>query len=149
MAMINLTEFDAAFDPGPDTATAAAVPNGYFTVTFPDGTYKSFKIHTKRTTARFAPGARVVSLLIGPNNEEDYEPYAFLDNRGIRVWKRYRGTGRDKFTAILWRLLNGDPVAGYDILVSKRCLRCNRKLTTPESLERGVGEECWRIMNGG
>jgi hypothetical protein len=38
------------------------------------------------------------------------------------------------------------PKATYTVQLSKRCLRCNRTLTTPESLERGIGPECANIM---
>ena len=30
----------------------------------------------------------------------------------------------------------------YKLFVSTRCMVCNRKLTTPESVERGIGPEC-------
>lgn len=30
-----------------------------------------------------------------------------------------------------------------------RCGRCARKLTTPESIDRGIGPECWGKIGGG
>ncbi|MBA7493288.1 hypothetical protein ES702_03846 [subsurface metagenome] len=29
-----------------------------------------------------------------------------------------------------------------------RCRRCNKVLTVPESVERGYGPVCWRIIQG-
>ena len=28
-----------------------------------------------------------------------------------------------------------------------RCARCGRELTDPDSIERGFGSECWRLLN--
>lgn len=30
-----------------------------------------------------------------------------------------------------------------------RCRRCNRRLTNPKSISRGVGPVCWRHIHGG
>ena len=38
---------------------------------------------------------------------------------------------------------------GYQILCSSRCVRCNRLLTTPESITMGIGPECASKTGGG
>ena len=147
-----LEKWDGIFDvpvapPVADPGRAARVFNGTYTVTFPDESHRTFRIHTKRQTAKFAPGQRLVSLLIGADNERDYKPFAFIDDAGIRVWRKYRGTQFDDYARILWALvagMDGRPdISGHSLSVAGTCLVCNRLLTDPESIARGVGPHCW------
>ena len=128
----------------------AVVFNGRYSITFPDGEHRTFRIHTKTAAAKFAPGQRIVSLLIGPDNSRDYRPFAFIDDRGIHAWKKFRGQELERLGAILWKLAtNPDGMDGYELLVAGTCLVCNKTLTTPTSLKRGMGDICWeRIQSG-
>ena len=49
-----------------------------------------------------------------------------------------------KVFCFVQRVLHGDQELpkGYSILNSGRCFRCNRKLTTPESIKTNYGPEC-------
>lgn len=156
--MVDLTEFDALASPGPVVTRIrpeSVIPNGYFTVTFPDGGHRTFRISTQPEKSKFAPGKRIVGMLIGPDNTDDYERFAFCDDDGIHVWKsKQRGTKYVRYAQFIWLLATGQDVVGddgevlaFELQVSKRCLRCNRTLTTPESIERGLGEECWKRVN--
>lgn len=133
----------ARFDKPPDIklATTSIVPNGYFTLSIYDGSHKTFRINTKRKTSKFAPGKRVIGLLIGPENTDDYQAFGFVDDTGIHVWKGQSAKMRE-YAAVLWALLMGHTVNGYSVEVSKRCIVCGRMLTTPRSLEMGIGETC-------
>lgn len=35
---------------------------------------------------------------------------------------------------------------GFAMLLDKRCMRCNRRLTNPVSIETGIGPECANRM---
>ena len=152
--MIDLSEYDSAFatptplaDPIP---TASVIPNGLFTITFPCGSHRTFRIFTKRPDAKFAAGKRVVAMLIGPDNASfsDYEPFAFCDDTGIHVWKRFKNQRQAEYARLLWMLATGCEADGHTLLVSKRCLRCNRTLSTPDSLAAGIGPECLEKLSG-
>lgn len=38
--------------------------------------------------------------------------------------------------------------SGYHIQHAGKCGRCNRRLTEPKSIERGIGPECWGLVGG-
>ena len=124
----------------------------------PKGTHRTFKIGMVRNPGSGIAGQRVVALLAGPDNNSDYSPFAFLDDEGIKVWKRKRGTpGRpslfDLYAAILWSLCRDDDDAeawrekGAELLIEGRCMVCGRKLTDPDSIRTGIGPVC--LSKGG
>lgn len=120
--------------------------NGIYTLCLPDGSHRTFKISTQYPGS-WAAGRRVLSLLVGPDNTADYEKCGFVNETGIEIWKRIRGT-QDKPSAIegyadlIWRLAGGETVAGCELLESRHCLICNRTLTDKESIELGIGPTC-------
>ena len=127
--------------------------NGFITITNQTtGEYRTFRIRTQKENAKFAPGERVVALLIGSSNTSDYLGFGFMQENGwISLWKRNRTPhyeGLAKAIRLGFKALeNGQETfttgkATYSVQLSKRCLMCNRPLTTPESLSRGYGPEC-------
>jgi len=129
--------------------------NGTFTIrNRKTGEYRTFKIHTQ-PEGGFCAGRRIVSVLVGPDNVSNYGGFAFVNDAGdgIDVWhsKRRREENDNKPTAYEWfGWMLADLLAHdgsrfgdrYDVLETRRCLICNRKLTTPESIERGIGPIC-------
>jgi len=92
-------------------------------------------------------GRRTVSLLTGPDNTSDYTMVGWLEEGGIRMTRRYNDNRPTRAIAsLLFNLaLHGDDspfAAQYELLKEGRCLRCNRKLTTSESIETGIGPVC-------
>lgn len=143
---MTLDDFDA------DAATTAAqptIPNGVWTISFPCGTHKTLRIHTQRSGP--LRGRRLVSLLIGPQNTDDYETIGELipAEPGYFVWKRWQGKRPGDYIGLLVLMARGEVLEGHGLLASKTCLVCNRPLTTPTSLARLIGDECFRRMNGG
>ena len=127
--------------------------NGTYTIqNVKTGEHRTFRIRTQKETARFAPGKRTVALLTGPNNELDYDSFGFVINENIFVWSQKRGQGKmsayDWYAFMLQDLAdnNGDKLRelgkDYRIMLEKRCIRCNRKLTHPDSIASGIGPEC-------
>lgn len=140
-----LTDFDDDVDKvgrKPDLANLPAkwLANGFFTITFPDGSHRTFRIRTEPNGK--LKGKRTVALLIGPDNTSEFEGFAFLEENGPATWKRFKGHKQEEHAAILWDLAKGEKLEGYELLISKRCLACNYMLTTPESLGLGYGPTC-------
>lgn len=131
-----------------DTSAPVTIPLGYFTVRHPDSDeYETIQIKRAGPNSNLA-GKIMAGHIKGPNNQTDYQMFCFIDET----------TGQVK----LWgRFLNIDPrwpeavrtVIGMDkerrikagkayAQVSKRCMVCGLPLTTPESLDRGIGPVC-------
>lgn len=138
---------------------AAKVFNGTFTIRNREtNEHRTFSIKTQPDDAQFAPGQRIVSLLTGPDNTHSYTGFAFINDNGIHVWKSksnrgselYKGwTNWDWMAEMLWHIAANIPhprfdVRRYELMHEGRCLKCNRKLTTPESIESGIGPICAR-----
>lgn len=153
--------------------------NGTYTIcNLETGGYRTFSVKTQAADATFAPGKRVAALLAGPDNESDFRGFAFVaaDQWGadrVWLWKRFQPTPGGSLAHYHFaRMLEGAAEAlkncagfggeveaaeatftyegkRYAVKASKRCARCNRKLTTPDSLARGVGPECAAILNSG
>jgi hypothetical protein len=123
--------------------------NGKYSIASPKGDHRTFDIRTaKKGTLK---GQRIVSLLIGPDNTNDYQGFGFVSEGGIKVWSKFRGQGtpsnHEKFAELLWSLATegtASPyyVMGYRLLSEGKCIRCNRTLTHPDSIETGIGPEC-------
>ena len=121
--------------------------NGTITMENPEtGNHRTIRIKTQKEDSRFAAGERIVSLLNGCDNEQDYVQFAFIKADGrVIVWKRYRGIdGPSQYERLATMI--SDPerfeARGVNYMFSTTCRRCNRKLTTPKSLVLGMGPKC-------
>jgi len=120
--------------------------------------HRTFCIKTQKQDAEFAPGSRIVSLMTGTDNEKSYTGFAFIKKDRIYIWRSRRGNKHYRFYARLLEkaipVLDSAPTRSeingnielcerkYSVKVAKKCAVCNRKLTSPESIARGVGPEC-------
>jgi len=129
----------------------AKVFNGIYTIqSAKTGEHRTFKIHTQDEKSEFAPGKRIVGLLTGPENsaDESYTGFAFIDDLGIHVWSKKRGQGQwETYAGMLWSLsidgaFSSWAEKGFTIMGSGTCMRCNRLLSTPESVASGIGPIC-------
>jgi hypothetical protein len=92
-------------------------------------------------------GPWFVSVLTGPNNSEDFEflgtifsPDAFRHGKKSRV-----STDAPSAKAFAWfwgQLAKSVLPSVCSFYHEGRCGRCGRKLTTPESVQRGLGPVC-------
>lgn len=128
----------------------SVVPNGFFKFSGVHGGLPIYlRVHTQREKSKFAPGQRIVSILIGENHNSisDYERFAFLDDSGIYLWKRFKE--RDdlqRLTQFLWACYAGEHSSAWanKLEVDKRCLICNHKLRNEVSWQRGMGDNCYK-----
>lgn len=131
-----------------------------------------FTLESEKTGAHFtyrvtrAPEGRnpvyFVGVLTGPNNEDDYSYAGILrmgtahDTNPHREVFEFRTTAKSRIAATalsvvgfkwFWdRVSAGRMPAGVTMRHSGSCGRCGRTLTTPESIERGIGPECAKTM---
>lgn len=121
----------------------ATIHNGYITIHNTNtGNHRTFRIETVKGGA--LDGKRIVSLLIGPDRDDDsaWRGFAFVDEFGIRVWKRFRESGDFVKFARMLETPSKYEAKGCRYLIEGRCRRCNRILTNPSSLTDGYGPIC-------
>jgi hypothetical protein len=113
---------------------APVIQKGFFTVQDDSG-HRTYRVRMWKEKA-------VISLMRGQSNTSDYIGFGFIDGNELKIWRRCEFDremlARD-FAAII-----GDPQeAGLRYArESKNCMRCNRLLTEPTSLDAGIGPEC-------
>lgn len=100
------------------------------------GGHRTFRVRVQSTDEDFAPGKTILEYLSGPDNERDYTPFAFLNGVRLAVWKKHQDnevliTDAREFLA--------DPSRA---LLAAKCIRCNRNLSTPESIRTMMGPDC-------
>ena len=90
-----------------------------------------------------------VSLLSGPNNESDYVYmgiYRPVVGDIILTQKSRYSVDSLPYKVVNWaikQIHNNKPIPdGYGIHHEGKCCRCGRTLTTPSSVELGIGPEC-------
>ena len=107
------------------------------------GEHRTFRIQTQPDNATFCPGSRLVSILCGPNNSSDYRNFGFATPvAGVWLWKKFcNDRAYEVYQDMLLHPRHWEN-RGYEYMCEGRCRRCNRKLTTPESIESGIGPVC-------
>lgn len=138
------------------TTSHNVIPSGIFTIAGPFG-HRTFSVERQGEKDEFAPGQRIIYLLTHDDGEPAWKAFGFVSDGVVRwpinVWKKHQGPDSE-FTFYAERITHmivggfrrfpgpdGD-VHAYQIMMSRRCFRCDRRLTTPESIAAGVGPEC-------
>ena len=125
--------------------------NGTFTITNPGtGQHRTFRIRTQPEDANFAPGERILALLVGGDTTDfhlyiyrsAFRGFAFVNGDRIVVWRRHRSTEFERLARLVEDLDIERDKWGLAVEWSAKCRRCNRELTTPESLAIGIGPIC-------
>ena len=121
-------------------------------------TLKSLRTATRYTyrvtKVRNTPNRFFVSLLTGPDNTSSYSYIGLLENKKFRLTSKSQmndSSGPVKaFRFMCTQVLENERVPEQlEVWHEGRCGRCNRLLTVPESIERGIGSECWSKMTNG
>lgn len=138
----------------PDDARAYALA-GHATLTMSSlktGARYTFRISRAKNRDTGEPqDLWFVALLAGPDNEGDYQYVGRLSGT-------LRLTGKSRFSAdstpvrafqYFWKhLAAGQMPPQMEVRHEGQCGRCGRKLTVPESIDRGIGPECALKMGG-
>ncbi len=135
------------------------IHNGIYTVQNREtGEYRTFRIRTLPEDSKFAPRQRTIALLTTPDNNYGYTQFGFIDDNGVTVWRKKRSEDGhwskwQWFAFMVWDILtnNGEAMKTkgkeYKVEESRQCIRCNRTLTTPESIKQGIGPECIKKLS--
>jgi hypothetical protein len=88
-----------------------------------------------------------VSVLTGSSNENDYSYLGTIFSAKEFAHGKKSKIGKDATSARAWAwawnyLSKGQLPPNCEVWHDGRCGRCGRKLTTPESVAKGLGPEC-------
>ena len=116
-----------------------------FTIQSPNGGRFTYRVERGDDDGR--PAIWFVRLLSGPDNTSDYQYLGFIgaDLRYRHGRKSRVGEDAPSVIAFGWtweRLATGRSIGGVQVYHEGRCGACGRTLTTPESIERGIGPVC-------
>jgi len=99
------------------------------------------------------PATYFVNLLTGPDNTSDYTYMGMLKAEtghvvATRASKYNEGSAPLRVLNYVLNLVWGNKALpmGYEVKHTTKCGKCGRPLTTIESLDRGIGPECWSRM---
>lgn len=142
--------------------------NGTYTIQKPSD-HITIKLETILDPKSDLFGKRVISIMVGSDNESSYITVGFFDTvKGINVWKKAQDKlvewnkirvkkGKKEvilsdFCPFIWSLLVEGKSSKFakfcTIEASKNCILCNRKLTTPFSILTGIGDKCYKDLHG-
>lgn len=139
--------------------SAVKIPNGTYTITNAKGEHRTFAVKTIDADYKVPAlaGKRIACLLRGPDNENDYTGFAFVEGDVVKVWHKKATVTYSWYAVLLMRAAaeiremveQETPSAEitlkgrrYTVQVSKRCIVCNRKLTDPLSIRLQIGPTC-------
>lgn len=112
-------------------------------------TYKFYHRKNDNCECRY-----LVKKLYGSNNEDDYHFIGiYYADTGVYKSKAPQDAkpDYDKMLAAFLKMLHTDGTKWYPtckFYMSSKCACCGRKLTTPKSIERGIGPECFERLKG-
>ena len=122
--------------------------NSLFTIAnMGTGKHFTFRVQAPEKQKNPAEPVHFVKVLSGPDNQQDYQMIGMLFG-GVKYshWNK-SGMGRDcpseiAFVWLVSRLIEGNLPKEVQIFHHGYCGRCGSLLTTPESIERGLGPVC-------
>lgn len=119
--------------------------NSIFTVSNDKGEHYTYKV----TTAVWNNEQKFfISVLSGPDNNSDYVYVGMIKNSTrvlLTAKSKFRHDSKAfRIARFALDIVNGftELPPGYDIQHEGKCGRCGRKLTTPESINLGLGPVC-------
>jgi len=127
----------------------ALMGNATFTVrSCKTGTRFTFRVRQPKDDA-----PHFVSVLNGPDNESNYAFLGTIFNGEKFVHGRKSRITPEAPSAVafnwVWAHIGNGLEGKVEIFHEGKCCRCGRKLTTPESVEAGIGPECIKHLGGG
>jgi hypothetical protein len=109
----------------------------------------TFKVRIKKADAGLDDPVYFVNLLRGPDNTGDFTYMGVLRRPGSFHLTGASKVGRTagSFKAMVWfldamRCTRDVLTTTVEVWHEGRCGRCGRKLTVPESVARGLGDDC-------
>lgn len=111
------------------------------------GNHFTYRVQSPEEQKNPQDPVHFVKVLSGPDNYSDYEMIGMLFSGCKYVhWRKSRfGADCQSEKVFVWlvaRLLQGALPHGVEVYHHGLCGRCGALLTTPESIERGLGPVC-------
>lgn len=129
----------------------AVIKPGIYTVVRDNGDRRTFRVRSAEWAKDLPAGSLVLEFLSGPENTSDYTGFGFIVKGKLRMWNKFRSS-TSPLSEFAQFLLGASPeqLDGFGeayALESGRCYRCNRLLTTPQSIQRGLGPHCASVAS--
>ena len=129
--------------------------NATFTVeSLKSGQHKTFKIRQGKANPLYPKPVWFVSLLTGSDNENSYTYIGMVnpENGALTLTRKSQRNDQSidvlTFRFVMNHLFSDRIYPNAKVHHEGKCGCCGRKLTVPESIERGIGPECWSKMGG-
>jgi hypothetical protein len=121
-----------------------------FTVHNPTGTHFTYRVKSQPSLFNKNETVFMIGLLDGPDNTKNYKYVGMLNSNGtIRYTKKSKVDATELSAKVfnwamkvVWQGKQNELPNGYGIKNEGKCGRCGRPLTTPESIDSGLGPEC-------
>lgn len=133
------------------------------------GEHRTYRIKVTKPNPRFPRATTLFSQMTGTDNLRDYSYVGKIirrDQTAAEAWdhKEHKAGTVELTGGSTWKDNEAKPVKAarwivnriwndldwpdhFEIMHAGRCGRCAKLLTNPESIERGIGPECWGIMH--
>lgn len=132
------------------------------------GEHRTYQIKITKPNEKFPRPTTLFMQMTGTDNTKHYSYVGKIIRRDVTAAESFdrkehkagtvEVTNGSKFTEnsqqvkaarwIMARIWHGtDWPDHFEVKHAGRCGRCGRLLTNPESIERGIGPECWGIMH--
>ncbi len=103
------------------------------------------------TVAALPERSYFISLLTGPDNDGDFTYIGILTPQlNMRLTPKSKlpqeSSPVQAFRFLLLCISKGEMPGAFEVWHAGKCGRCGRKLTVPESVERGIGPDCAEMM---
>lgn len=113
----------------------------------------TYRVTRMEPSEQYPNESYLIGLLVGPDNQQDYQYLGKLipSSGTVQLTKASHMTHETLAVKVLSRVLArvwSDDLetvtgAGWTVQHAGRCARCAKVLTTPLSVSRGYGPECW------
>jgi hypothetical protein len=129
-----------------------------FTVANPKGDHYTFKVRRVESEYPKGSGNQQITYFVSVKSPGGQYPYRYIGllnsmTGKIKCTAKSEYTpGKKEYDVAAWAcqvVINMKHVPdGYKIEHAGRCGRCGLTLTDVESIDRGIGPDCWKIMGG-
>lgn len=161
-------EPEAGVSPVPNAASGPHYPElsekfllagrALFTVSNPKGDHYTFKVRRVESEWPAGSGKMSNTYFVNVKTSGTDRPYQYVgilktDTGDIKCTAKsvfLPGTKEYDIAAWACKSVIGMKLIpeGYHIEHAGHCGKCGRTLTDPESIQRGIGPECWSVMSG-
>ncbi len=135
-------DFEGGGTPPVGPHSMPAIPCGLYEVDEPGGGTFQIRVRRRADNSNFAPGQWVMEYMLGAD-EQTWEAFAFLDNKKLSVFGRWKNSIHDKMGGKLFAHFDqGELFERWNFrLIEPRCARCGRMLKDSD-IEAGISPHC-------